>query len=529
MTWNPKALSKDAERGLSDLFFFLTEFWGLDLEEQPHREMCDVIQETELDENTPYAMLTVPRGSYKTSIGRGAVVWKQLRQIYIYKNYYHRVVIASATLALGETSLRAIEGRLRHKDFISAYGRMFVNDRKDNLSSRHPDGLVLAPRVLEGEIASVAEPSFWVGSERRISTGFHADSAFVDDLNNLQNVSTDHQRLKIQSYWELLFPILQRKDRNDRPTTILFTNTPWQDDDVAGRIRRSEKDRAEQDLSYRSRWRILHRSAYEQDGTAWFPSVLSLEALEELRETLSPTLFSANYLCDPVGKTGFVDEDQIIFKPRDEFPQLRWMRATVDPSQHSDAKVLGCYTAMMIGGYDSFANLYVLDARGSREWDTADTIQALFQIHEDYPDIPILIEDAHMTHFRHALKLEEESRSAKKGERINLRVQWIPVGSESKYAKWEKMQPRFRARRIYFAEEIQPKLKAEIKEELVRGTAARFKDFLDALAMMESGVSPRIARDGTAVDQSRRLGQAIPPGGRERTWAALSPDMADWA
>lgn len=527
MSWNPKPLSKDARRGLEDLFFFLTEFWGLDLEHQPHKEMCQTIENSEFNEDTPYSMLCVPRGSYKTSIGRGAVVWKQLRQIYLHKNYYHRIVIASATLALGETSLRAIEGRLRHKDFIAAFGRMFINDRKDNLSSRHPDGLVLAPRVLEGEIASVAEPSFWVGSERRISTGFHADSAFVDDLNNLTNVSTDHQRLKVQSYWELLFPILQRKDRNDKPTTILMTCTPWMDDDVGGRIRRSEKDRAEQDASYKSRWNILHKSAYEDDGSAWFPTVLSLDALEELRETLSPTLFSANYLCDPVGKTGFVDEDQILFKPRKEFPTLRWMRATVDPSQHNDAKVLGCYTAELIGGYDNFANLYILDARGSRDWDTSDLIESLFQIHADYPDIPLLIEDAHMSHLRHALKLEEESRSSKSGQRVSLRVQWIPVGSESKYAKWLKMQPRFRNRRVFFAEEIEPKLKAEIKEELVRGTAARFKDFLDALAMMENGVSPRIARDGKAMDQSRQLGNAIPLDPRARTWGSLLPGVTE--
>jgi len=525
MSWTPKALSKDAEKGLHDLYFFLKEFWGLDLEEQPHREMCRVIEQSETDPETPYAMLCVPRGSYKTSIGRGAVVWKQLRQIYLHGNLYHRIVLASATLALGETSLRAIEGRLRHKDFAAAYGRMFINDRKDNLSSRHPDGFVLAPRVLSGEIAPVAEPSFWVGSERRISTGFHADAAFVDDLNTRENVQTDHRRINVQSYWELLFPILQRKDRGGRPTTILMTRTPWIDDDVGGRIERQEKERAELDPEYKGRWNILHKSAYMDDGSAWFPSVLTIEALEELRETLSTTLFSANYLCDPVGRTGFVEESQIVFMEREKMPSpLRWLRAAVDPSQHTDAKVLGCYTAELVGGYDRFANLYVLDARGSRDWETADVIESFFQLNQDYKDIPIMVEDSHMSHFQHALKLEEENRS-KDGDRVHLRVQWVPVGSESKYQKWEKLQPRFRSRRVFFAEEIDSKIKAEIKEELVRGRAARFKDFLDALAMLETGVRPRIDRAGQMMDQSGRMEQNAPSNPREKTWAALMPEL----
>jgi hypothetical protein len=455
------------------------------------------------------------------------MVWKQLRQIYLHKNLYHRCVLASATLALGETSLRAIEGRIRHKDFVAAFGKMFINDRKENLSSRHPDGLVLAPRVLAGEIASVAEPSFWVGSERRISTGFHADTAFVDDLNTRENVSTDHRRLNIQAYWELLFPILQRKDKGGRPTSILFTCTPWSDGDVGGNIRRTEKDKAEQDPTYQSRWNILLRSAYREDGSAWFPGVLTLEALDELRETLSPTLFAANYLVDPVGENGFVDETEIIFKSRDEFPQpLRWLRATVDPSQHNQAKELGCYTAILVGGYDRFANLYILDARGSRDWDSGDTIDAFFRLNEDYQDIPILVEDSHMTHFRHALQLEEETRS-RDGERKHLRVQWIPVGSESKYQKWEKLQPRFRSRRIFFADEIDSKIKTEIKEELVRGQAARFKDFLDALAMMENGISPRMAKDGSMMDRSRQLSKAAQDNPQERTWANLMPEFGN--
>jgi len=522
--WQRPNLSQQAEECLHDLFRFLTEYWKLDLREHPHREMCRVIQDSEVDPTKRFAMLVVPRSTYKTSIGRGAVVWKQLRQIFLHGNVYHRIVLASATLPLGETSLRSIEGQLRYnKKLIADYGELWINDRQNEQSSRHPEGMVLAPRVKDGELAAIAEPSFWVGSLRRISTGFHADGALVDDLNNYENVSTDHQRMKTLEYWRLLFPIIEPKDRGGKPSTIQFNSTPWHDADVRGTILREESEQAMHRPEYVSPWVVLHRSAYNEDGSAFFPEKLSIEVLDGLRERMGPTQFSSNYLCDPVGENGFVHEEEIQFIPREKFPPLHTIRATIDPSQHTKAKALGCYAAIVVGGYDRFANLYIKDARGSRTWDTGDFISALFQLEDEYPDLPMLIEDKHMAHFDHAIRLEEAVRSS--GEkRRHLRIQYVPTFVESKYQKWMKLQPRFKMRRVFFAEEIDPKLKAEIREELVRGSAARFKDFLDAIAMQENGIRPKVAKDGSQVDQSEKLSAKNTNG--VPTFAAAVPELS---
>ena len=112
------------------LFFFLTRFWKLDLEERPHRQMVDVVEKAEKDPATPYGMLCVPRGTFKTSIARGTVVWKQLRQIYLYGNVYHRIALASATLALSRESLGSIENQLKYNgDLTSAYGPLCATAR----------------------------------------------------------------------------------------------------------------------------------------------------------------------------------------------------------------------------------------------------------------------------------------------------------------------------------------------------------------------------------------------------------------
>ena len=79
---------------------FCTLYVGLDLEEQPHRVMCEALQNAETDDARPYSMLVVPRGFYKTSIVRGMILWKFYRRIYLADNPYHRIMISSANLAL---------------------------------------------------------------------------------------------------------------------------------------------------------------------------------------------------------------------------------------------------------------------------------------------------------------------------------------------------------------------------------------------------------------------------------------------
>jgi hypothetical protein len=109
-----------------------------------------------------------------------------------------------------------------------------------------------------------------------------------------------------------------------------------------------------------------------------------------------------------------------------------------------------------------------------------------------------------MSHFDHAVRMEEMRRSEKEGRLIRLPINWVPLDYKaSKYERWQKLHPRFTSRSIIFADSIPPSIKEEIKDELVRGEAARFKDFLDALALAETGFRPRIAQDGKPVEIAR--------------------------
>lgn len=498
-------LSAEAKAGLDDLLYFCNWFVGLTLEEQPHRKMCDVIQEAELDPTKPNAMLVVPRGTFKSSIANAAVTWKVLRHIHLYGNPYHRIVIASATLALGEAAVASIEGVWRYggknQRIDSHFAPLWANRTNDSPSSKRKDGIVCAKRIKDGEIAEVKEPTVFVGSMRRISTGFHADEAIVDDLNNKENVRTDFQLKQTHTYYRLLYPILGTADRAGHPTKMTMLCTPWHDYDVRGMILKEEAERQQEEEGYVSKWRVLHSGAYLEDGSPFFPSKYPVARLEELRRAMGAREFAANYLCDPVGDNGFVHEEEIKWKDRDAFPPLQWGRICVDPNQHKEAKELGCYAAIIVAAYDKYGRLYVIDARGSREWGTERFIDALFQIQEQYPGWPIFMEDAHMGHFDAALRMEESRRSTEAGHLVRLRVNYVPVDVQTtKYERWEKLQPRFKNGTIYFSDGIPASIKTEIKEELVRGQAARFKDFLDALAMAEIGFRPRVNKDGSMAE-----------------------------
>jgi len=511
-----KSLSDDARAALDDLFLFGVNYWGLQLEEKPHRWMCDELMSSLTDGTTPHLMMDVPRGCYKTSLVTAGAVQQQLRQIYYYDNPYHRIVYASATLALGEAFLNLIENVLRSggmegridRDFGPLWKTPTMNNRK---TSRQKDGIVLLPRMERGEIASVRDPNFFIASIKKQRVGFHADGAILDDLNDDLNTVTTDQLKKTQDFYRQVYPIIDAIDRAGNPSHIWMTCTPYKDDDVRGMIMREEEEKKIENPDYRSPWRIVKATAHQDDGSLFFPTKLSEAKLASLKESMKSKYWAA-YEGTPVTDTDrLASEDQIRYRSRDEFPALRWCRITVDPNQHNDAKKLGCYAAVVMGGYDQFAKLWIWDIKASRDWDTGGLISQLYGIQEEHPTWPIFVEDSHMTHFDHAVNLEyvrrmneEERRSREDATYVpravpRLRLNWVsPHKGMSKYESWQGLKPRFQSGAITFASEIASSMKSELENELTRGMAARFKDILDALAMMENGILPKFKATGKA-------------------------------
>src|SRR5450759_1236645 len=136
-------LSPEALRGLKDgpdgLFWFACHFCGLTLEEKPHMAMCEALTWPELHPETPNVMLSVPRGTYKTSLDIAWIVRLFLRKFYLQGNPYHRVVIASSTLPLGTAIMKAVAGIWRYGGkngrITEEYGPLWQNRKNDKEGS----------------------------------------------------------------------------------------------------------------------------------------------------------------------------------------------------------------------------------------------------------------------------------------------------------------------------------------------------------------------------------------------------------
>lgn len=496
-----------AKRALNDLYFFLSKdgYWGLDLEEQPHREMVNIIQTAELDDSTPYSMSIVPRATFKSSISVGAMGWKQLRHIYLFHNPYHRIMFASETLSLCLRALGVLEGQFKMGGYDGRitrdFGPQWVNATRTQRGSRMTmnrdggDGIRLRARVEAGDKPSIPEPNFWISSEKRPNTGWHCDEHSFDDLMGEKSCKTPTQREKMKDFFKLMFPIINPKDLTGRPSRISLNATRWHDDDVPGYVLQMIEDKTKEDPSYKSKWLILSRGCHTdvgaEEGPLYFPTRLTEKYLQDQRDIMGEYLFSCNYLNDPVGKKGLIHEELIKFVPRGGFPlQFRDLRCAVDPNQHKKSMSLGCWNAGCVGFFDKYANMYIPHAFGGRDWGPVQLIDSLFVVDDLYPGILFLIEDEHATYLEHAIRLTE----ANKNHRLNVR--WISVPrSQSKEDRWQSLIPRFQHGQIFFAEEIDPRIKREIKSELVRGIASRYTDFLDALAMVQNSVRPRVDRE----------------------------------
>lgn len=510
-------LSDRAKRGLDDLYFFLSKdgYWGLDLEEQPHREMISVAQACEMDDAVPYCMWIVERGCYKSSIEVGMMAWKQLRQIFLFDNPYHSIMFASETLSLGRRALGILESQFVNGGYKGRmdedFGNLWVKGNRNQRGSRlsfvrdGADGINLRPRLEAEPRVEIPQSSFWITSEKRPNTGWHCHEGFFDDLLGEQSVKTHEQREKKITFFRLMWPLLDPKDLTGRPARATLSGTRWHDEDVPGFVLQMIEDKTKEDPKYRSQWSILSRGCHTEpgatEGPLYFPSKHDEAYLRQQEDFLGPYLFACNYLNDPVGIRGMItDEEQIRFVPRASFPpNLRDLRCTVDPNQHRKGMEAGCWAAGMVVGFDRFANLYVLDAFGSREWGPVEFIDELFDFDTRYPQIPFMIEDEHMSYLDHSLKLEQGTR----GRRLHIR--WIPTTrNEAKQDRWKSLIPRFKHGQIFFAEEIEPALKREIRSELVRGVASRYTDFLDALAIAQNTSRPRVSQPGMQEGQEQQ-------------------------
>ena len=170
---------KDRREGKKSLFYFGKFILGYDLEEKPHRAVCDFIQNGGLK-----TMALLPRGTFKTTI---------VSQIYpvwlIVNNPNIRILLDSVVLRNSERNLGVIKNIFERNERLKYLYGVFMDKERWT----QPE-ITVSKRTNY----NLKEPTVGTASIDTTEVGPHWDVIIPDDLHNEDN-SRDRKSTRLNS------------------------------------------------------------------------------------------------------------------------------------------------------------------------------------------------------------------------------------------------------------------------------------------------------------------------------------------
>jgi len=233
-----------------------------------------------------------------------------------------------------------------------------INDRRYGLAPSNPWGtesITVKNNRMDG-----APSVYAVGLEGSIS-GIRADVIIVDDLVDMNNVMTDSQRDKVNSFWDnVVLPTLNPDGR------IFCVGTRWHAKDFYSRLL--------EDPMYKDNTFIFPALKLDEHGElfvnedgeyeSYWPDRWPVEKLLKTKERMGSLAFNAQYMCDVRGYAGqlFDPEHLHYYNPLQLMPiwgNLDFMMS-IDPNVTEDPE--SDNTAIVTGAVDrKNGNVYILD------------------------------------------------------------------------------------------------------------------------------------------------------------------------
>lgn len=326
-----------ASRGLQDLYFFGKHILGYkDMEEEPHREMCDFVQQW--PEGIFSKLDIEPRNSFKSSV---ITITYSIQQIV--KDPNIRILINNQDVTIAKKFLSEIKGHFESNDeFIACYGD-FVGPTWTN------DQIIVKQRTRHRK-----EPTIMCGGIESPKTGMHVDLMFNDDLLDEHNTNTPEQIEKAIEFWKHQQQLPEVKPQGKQITI----GTIWTVDDLYNEIIEMEKGRRK--TTGKKGLLVRKRGAHNPDGSLYFPERLTEDFLAAKKIEVGSRVYACQYENNPV------DEDAVLFKSK-------WMKfygyyppknlvitAVLDPA--ISEKDSACDSAFTFVGTDEDGYMYILGA-----------------------------------------------------------------------------------------------------------------------------------------------------------------------
>ncbi len=461
--------------------------------ENTHQELCDYAESVlpnppektieGLDPTKNLLLLLMPRGTFKSS-----VVTIGLTLQHCLNEPNGRILIDSETYSKSKNFLAEIKGHLedneKYRAVFKAIHGVFPDDNRKNTSIRWTDAQVdLACRTRK-----LKEPSISCSGIDKSINGMHYDMVVADDLHSEKNVTNSEQIANVIEHYRLVFSLL------DPGKPLIVIGTRWHLLDLYQHIIDFEKED----------FNILKKSAYNPDGSLFFPEVLNNEELDKIRRRQGTSIFSKQYLNEPVSDENATFRTEYIqFKSWEEVRgmPINWY-LSVDPS-YSDPRGTSTYSdfaAFVMAGMDFQRNLYVRYLKRMK-MTYSDIINEIFRIYtdeqfDDVKNMKILLEVIGTKSLSYELANEQRRRQTW------LPIQEIKSQARSKEERIRGLAPFYENGRVFHIREC-PQIE-ELNMELLQFPAGRHDDLVDAFASILEVASPPNNRQRENVEERRR-------------------------
>lgn len=431
------------------------------MEKRPHQELCTFL----MDKSKRKKLILLPRGSFKSSVTTVG------HSIYdLVKDPNQRILICSENYTNSVTYINEIKQHLEHN---SLFKRLYGDLRPTGDGGWKMDEITINTRT-----RIMKEPTVHTSSIGQTRVGMHYQKIVFDDIVSNNNINTPEQLQKTIDYYKYALSILEPDGE------LIVIGTRYHYGDLYSYILENHADE----------FLVMMRGAYYDDGSLFFPTVLTEDYLQEQKRAMGSHLFHTQYM------NQVVDYDNATFKQEwinyyKNAPRNLNVYITLDPAISADRD--SDNTAIIVAGIDCSNNIFVLEDLCLRET-LADIIDVLFKMAIQYKPACVGIETVG---FQQTIKHQVSAE-------MNKRNVWFPIKETtrtnrvSKVRKIMGLQPLFENGKIYLKQEH-----INLIDQILRFPKTKHDDQIDALAMMleMNMIPPEMDREANVLDKNPRL------------------------
>lgn len=433
-------------------------------------EVTDRLQDkhTDFDPHKNLLLLLMPRGSFKSS-----VVTVSFTLQYILNEPNARILLDSETFSKSKAFLREILDHLTsneaYREVFRAIHGMYPFTTKSSMKLWTDSEVILPCRS-----RALKEPTISCAGIDVTKNGMHYDLIIADDLHSEKNVTSREQIQQVIDHYKLAFSLL------DPGKPMIVIGTRWHELDLYQHIMDYERDD----------FNILKKAAYNEDGSLFFPEVLTASVLEQIKRRQGTAIFSKQYLNEPVSdENATFKQDQIVRVPWEKVRgrPMNWY-LSIDPAYYDPRGTMqySDFAVLVLVGMDYQRELYVRHIV-RKKMSYSEIINEMFAIYTDpkFGDIKnmkIVLEVVGAKSLSYELANEQRRR-----------MTWLPVKelTARRIGKEERIRglaPFYEYGHIYHVKEC-PNVE-ELEYELLHFPSAKHDDIIDALATVLEIASP---------------------------------------